>query len=264
MIPPGRKAAVAAAFGQAAADYESAAGLQHQVARGLAERVAALALPPRPHILEIGCGTGFLTRALDPRLEGAHWLVTDLAPPMVARCRAHLAETAAGPARFRFAAMDGERPALAAAAGFDLIVSSLALQWFGDPARTLAAWADLLAPGGWLAWSTLAEGSFAEWRRAHAEAGLEHSIPDYPAAAAMTAWWPRNGGGSIETERLGRAYADGHGFLTELKRIGAHLPAEGRRPLSPGALRRLLRGFAAPAGLTVSYEIAYGRFRRGI
>lgn len=257
MSDDGRKRALAAAFGAAAPHYEAAAGVQRLTAGRLAARIAALPLPPAPRILEIGCGTGFLTRALDQRLPQAQWLVTDLAPEMVGWCRAR-PET--DPARQRFLVMDGERPCLAPVTGFDLICSSLALQWFAEPAAALERLAALLAPGGWLVWSTLACDSFAEWRRAHAECGLCAAVPDYPAPAALQALWPAGGTGTVEEEHLPRHYPDGMAFLTELRRIGADLPAAGSRPLPPGALRRILRRFAG--GLTVTYHLAYGRFRR--
>ncbi|CCD03423.1 methyltransferase domain-containing protein, partial [Azospirillum baldaniorum] len=75
-----RKAAIAAAFGKAAPRYEEHAAVQRVAAERLAERVARLPLPPRPRVLEIGCGTGFLSRALRERIGPADWLFTDLSP----------------------------------------------------------------------------------------------------------------------------------------------------------------------------------------
>ena len=71
----------------------------------------------------------------------------------------------------RYAALDGEHPD-ALPGGYDLICSSLAVQWFGDLNAGLGRLAALLAPGGHLAIATLAEDTFAEWRAAHARAGL--------------------------------------------------------------------------------------------
>ncbi|PWC84307.1 hypothetical protein AEJ54_29585, partial [Azospirillum sp. Sp 7] len=153
-----RKAAIAAAFGKAAPRYEEHAAVQRIAAERLAERVARLPLPPRPRVLEIGCGTGFLSRALRERIGPADWLLTDLSPDMLARCRAALGD----PTDSAFRIMDGEKPDLDGP--FDLIVSSLALQWFRDPTAALARWAEMLAPGGRIAVATLAADSFREWR----------------------------------------------------------------------------------------------------
>ncbi|MBK3804290.1 methyltransferase domain-containing protein [Azospirillum brasilense] len=251
-----RKAAIAAAFGKAAPSYEEHAAVQRIAAERLAERVAHLPLPPRPRVLEIGCGTGFLSRALRERIGPADWLLTDLSPDMLARCRAALDD----PTDSEFRIVDGEQPDLDAP--FDLIVSSLALQWFRDPASALARWAELLAPGGRIAVATLAADSFREWREAHHALGLETGIPPYPTRHALDRLWPAGGSGSVEEERLLRRHADGLEFLAELKGIGAHLPAEGRRPLPPGALRRVLRRLERPEGLTMTHHIAYGLFRK--
>lgn len=251
-----RKAAIAAAFGKAATRYEEHAAVQRVAAERLAERVARLPLPPRPRVLEIGCGTGFLSRALRERIGPADWLLTDLSPDMLARCRVALDD----PADCAFRLLDGESPHLDGP--FDLIVSSLALQWFRDPAAALARWVGLLAPGGRIAVATLAADSFREWREAHHALGLEAGVPAYPTRHALDRLWPKGGTGSVEEERLRRRHADGLEFLAELKGIGAHLPAEGRRPLPPGALRRVLRRLERPEGLTMTHHIAYGLFRK--
>src|SRR3546814_5301552 len=83
---------------------------------------------------------------------------------MAARCREGLGE---GRGRFRYVAMDGERPCFAPDVRFDLVCSSLAFQWFHDLEGAVASLCALLAPGGHLAFTTLAEGSFDEWRAAH-------------------------------------------------------------------------------------------------
>ena len=82
-----------------------------------------------------------------------------------------------------FAAMDGE--VLDIEGPFDLIVSSLAFQWFADLPRAIGRLAHRLAPGGHLVFTTMAAGSFAEWRAAHD--GLASGTPDYPGADGLCA-----------------------------------------------------------------------------
>jgi malonyl-CoA O-methyltransferase len=253
-----RKAAIALAFDKAAGRYEGHAAVQRDVAGRLADRIARLPLPPNPRVLEIGCGTGFLGQALRSRIGAARWLFTDLSPAMVERCRATLGD----PADAGFLVMDGENPCAAPPGGFDLICSSLAFQWFQDPAATLARWAELLAPGGHIAFATMAADSLREWRAAHGALGLEAGVPAYPSRATLAGLWPGDGSGWVDEERLVRHHADGREFLAELKGIGAALPREAYRPLPAGALRQVLRRFAAPCGLSVTWHLAYGLFRR--
>jgi malonyl-CoA O-methyltransferase len=115
------------------------------------------------------------------------------------------------------------------------------------------------APGGHLAFATLTAGTFAEWRAAHAALNLAAGVPDFATAATLADGWPAGGRGRLSVEPIAHAYPDGLAFLTVLRRTGTHLAAPGHRPLAPGALRQVLRRFAA--GLTVTYEVAYGLFR---
>src|SRR5262249_16742331 len=149
--PSDMKAAVAAAFSAAAATYDDGAEVQREVAERLALRIARLPLAQRARILEIGCGTGFLTRPLI-RLDVRGLIIGDIAPAMLARCEASLKDTAAD-TTLRFVLMDGEDPQ-AVRGPFDLICASLAFQWFADLPAALARFAGLLVPGGHLAFAT--------------------------------------------------------------------------------------------------------------
>lgn len=245
------KQAVARAF-DGAEGYDAAAGIQARVAQGLAARIAALPLGAAPRVLEIGCGTGLLTAALRGRIVSGPYFATDIAPAMALRCRARL-----GPG-LGFVVMDGERPCLAP--GFDLICSSLAAQWFEDLPGALTRLAGLLAPGGHLAVATLAAGTFAEWRRAHAGLGFEAATPQYPALATLKALRIPGCTVSAACEPLVEAHADGRAFLNALRAIGAGT-SDGRTPLSPGNLRRVLRRFDG-AGACVTYDVATVLVRR--
>ncbi len=232
---------VARAFGRAA-DYDAHAAIQREAARRLADRVAALPLPPAPRVLEIGCGTGLLGAALVDRLANARWLMTDLAPAMVERARTRFA----GRPEINFAVMDGEAPGVAGR--FDLIVSSLAMQWFADLPASVERLRGLLAPGGWIAFATLAAGSFAEWRAAHGD--LPAGTPDYPDRQALAAI-----GLDVSIETLIDRHADAREFLHSVKAIGAGTPRRGYRPLTPAQLHAVMARFES-TGSVASYVVA--------
>lgn len=233
---------VAHAFDRAA-DYDRHAGLQREVAERLAERIAALPLPLAPRVLEIGCGTGFLGAALIARLPAdTRWTMTDIAPAMLERARARFA----GRPGITFALMDGEAPDREGP--FDLICSSLAFQWFADLPRAISRLAALLAPGGRLAFTTLAAGSFAEWRTAHGD--LPAGTADYPDAEAL-----RTAGLDVTIEAVPVRHASAAAFLRALKGVGAGTPRAGHRPLGPSALRATMACFEA-AGAVTTYQIA--------
>jgi Methylase involved in ubiquinone/menaquinone biosynthesis len=251
MIAAERSARIAGAFA-AASDYDRHARVQRQVANRLAARMAALDLPREPRLLEIGCGTGFLTQALADRGIGGEWLITDIAPDMVERCRARVGEA---PGR-RFAVLDGEHGARPGNA-FDLICSSLAVQWFADAPAALARMAQWLAPGGRLIVTTLGPGSFPEWRAAHEVLGLEPGTPRFaevPAFAALD-------DAEVEIEQVEERYADARAFVRALKAIGAGTAREGHRPLPAGVMRRVMGNFNRN-GCKVSYQVVTCRIRR--
>jgi len=241
---------VAAAFGAAAQTYDQAAQAQGSAADRLVDLIGGVSLPPEPNVLEVGCGTGLLTRRLLPKV-GGQWLVTDLSAEMVAAARANAAA-----ANVSFRTMDGEHPDVPAGL-FDLVVSNLAAQWFHELGRALNRLLACLSPGGVLALSTLGRGSFAQWRAAHEGLGLACGTPLYPTADELASLLPQ--GAQIFSETIQVTHADAHAFLAGLKRVGATVPAAGHAPLTPGQLRKVMRAMGKP--VTVDYAILYALVR---
>ena len=238
-----RSAEIGARFGARAGTYETYAGLQADVAR----RLAAL-LPERdaPAVLELGCGTGLLSRHLLARYPNGHFVLTDVSPAMIAECRRNLAvpETA----RVRFEVMDAGKPGKHA--GLDLIVTSMTLHWLPDPVAALDRLRELLAPGGTILFAGLGPESFAEWRTVLDTEGLPSGVPDLPALP-----------GVLEDEHL-TPDKDSLSFLRRIKAIGGFTPQDGYTPQSSGALRRAIRATNLRFGGRVTWHVVYGRLER--
>jgi trans-aconitate 2-methyltransferase len=96
----------------------------------------------RPRVVDLGCGTGELTRLAHERLGARETVGVDLSEAMLARAREH----EGGGLRFR-------RGDLAEAGGgpWDVVLSNAALHWVPDHAALLARLGALLAPDGELA-----------------------------------------------------------------------------------------------------------------
>src|SRR5256885_6268575 len=75
-----------ASFDRASTGYESAAGLQARVAAELLERLGVFAFDPRV-VLDLGAGTGRVTRELKRRYRRALVIALDLAPGMLREAR---------------------------------------------------------------------------------------------------------------------------------------------------------------------------------
>lgn len=250
-----RKQRISDAFGAAAAHYDAHAGPQ----RLAATLVADLAYRQKPdgaaRILEIGCGTGFLTRDIQARWPGAELVATDLSPGMLEQAASH------GLVAGRFMTMDGEAPPFEGP-WFDLILSSLAFQWFDDLDGAIARLARLLRPGGSLIFSTMGQGSFARWRAAHDACGLVAGVPDYPSLGDLRRLLASYDDAFAFDEDYALACGGARGLITHLKGIGAVVPSEGRKPLTPRDLRRVMAAFEESGGAD-AYQVLFGRVTRG-
>lgn len=245
---------VARRFDSAAQSYDAHSPVQRLAAAQLAGRIATASLPPRPRVLELGCGTGHLTARLLDHLPGATLLATDIAPAMVAACRARFG----GRTGLDFAVMDACHPANLS--GFDLICANLAAQWFDDLPATLAALAQRLAPDGLLALSLLGPDSFREWRAAHAALGLQPGTLVFRTPDEYRAAFPYAGELALDSALHIDRPASAIDFLRALRAIGADTPAPGHAPLSAASLRQAMRALGSVPAIT--YELIYACWRK--
>jgi len=235
-----------------AEDYDAHGHVQRQVAAWLADRLRDLPRPAR--LLEVGAGTGFLRRAAGALADD--WLLTDLSPAMLARARGHLGDAP----DLRYRRLDAAHPDIVEPP-FDIVTGSLVVQWFADLPDGLARLFALVAPGGRLVVTTLAAGSFAEWRQAHADEALTAATHPYPTIEALAALRLGGIGPTVAMRTLHDRYPDGRAFLRALKAIGAGTPRPGHRPLGPAALGRVLRRWEAN-GCSICYRVAMLTFSR--
>ncbi len=95
--------------------------------------VAWLGAPPGRHWLEVGCGTGALTAGILETGHPASVVATDASEQFVAYARAALADE-----RVRFLAASAEELPIRPG-GYDVVVSSLVLNFIPDPSAALRA-----------------------------------------------------------------------------------------------------------------------------
>ncbi len=156
-------------FSQAAATYDQAAVLQRQVRDELLGRLDVLRMQPAA-VLDLGAGTGQGTIALKRRYPGSRVVAMDLAPGMLQQARKRQTLLR------RFDRVVADAAALPVGdATFDMIFSSLMLQWCNDPDRVLRECRRALRPGGVLHFTTLGPDTLVELRRSWQAADPGHA-----------------------------------------------------------------------------------------
>jgi malonyl-CoA O-methyltransferase len=152
-------------FARAARSYESEA----QVQRLLADRCAAACPSLANRVLELGCGTGLLTRELRRRLPQSSIIATDSVPGMLDQARG---DRDSKPALFALQDASGASAACSRVrcfAPYDLVTSSALLQWIPDQGAHLRFVGGLVRLGGTYVFSAFTRTNLPELNRILAE-----------------------------------------------------------------------------------------------
>jgi len=162
-------------FSIAAVTYDHLAHVQRDVADRLVRTLATDHEPDR--VLDIGCGTGSLTRRLADMWPHAWVEGVDFAPGMIDEARRRVDRR--GRPCFTLAdatAFDGTPPRKV----YDCLISASSLQWMPPLGRTLARLSGLLRPGGHFAFAVMLDETLRELRAAEAAV-----VPGVTTAAAL-------------------------------------------------------------------------------
>lgn len=244
------KQAVAAAFGRAAQSYARHDELQRLSADCLLAQLGDIN-PAR--VIDAGCGPGAMSRYW--RAQGCDVTALDLSPAMLAEAR-QLKSAA------RYVTGDIEALPLADAT-FSLAWSNLAVQWCDDLRQAVGELRRVTEPGGYIAFTTLAEGSLPElnqaWRALDSLPHANRFLPATEIEQALNGWPLRCG---IDTVTLW--FADAASALRSLKGIGAtHLHAGRQQGLTRGKLQRLQEAWPQQQGkFPLTYQLFWGVITR--
>jgi malonyl-CoA O-methyltransferase len=253
------RAQLRAAFERASSSYESAARLQVSVAAELLERLEAFRFAPRV-VLDLGCGTGRVTRELKRRYPRALVVALDIAPGMLREARRHQQLWR------RFARLCGDALRLPLRdASVDLVFSSLMLQWCEPLDAAFAEVRRVLSSSGFFAFSTFGPDTLHELRGAWGRTDGYTHVNHFPDVHAVGDALARTGLQEpvLDVDRIELGYPDALTLMRDLKAIGAHNVTAGRpRSLTGRAhLARMLEayeGFRRDGQLPATYEVIYG------
>ncbi len=256
--------AIARAFDRASASYDAAAALQERVRNELLARLAELKIAPRA-VLDLGAGTGHATRALKRLYPQALAVAVDIAPGMLERAR----QQSRWLRRFERVRADAYSLPFRDHS-FDLVFSSLMLQWCDDLDAVFAEISRVLAPGGLLLFSTFGPGTLAELRDAWAAGD---ALTDDRTANHVNHFFDPHALGSalmhaglaepvLDVDRIVMHYPDALSLMRELKAIGAHNVTQGRSRGLTGrarlaAMSRAYESQRREDGLPATYEVIH-------
>jgi malonyl-CoA O-methyltransferase len=255
-------AVVARSFGAASRSYDAAATLQTAVRDELLSRLEVLRAPPAA-VLDLGAGTGVAAVEMKRRFRNAVVTAADIAAPML--------QVARGRSRFwrPIRCVQADARALPFEdASFDLVFTSLMLQWLQPPDIALQEIRRVLKPGGLLLASSFGPETLQELRSAWAAADTGVHVNDFIDVHDLGSALARAGFTEpvLDVDRHLRHYTDARALMRELKALGAHnLDPQRARGLTGrskfqrmnAAYELLRREQGLPATWQVVYAVAW-------
>lgn len=221
-------------FSKNARTYNQYANVQKKMAEELLHfsKLQEIAPDQITRILDIGCGTGYLTKLLCTLFPCAMITAIDLAPGMIEIAKEYCPTTS----KLKFICGDIEE--MAFSGHFDLIISNATFQWFNQLPTTLNKLDHLLSAQGLLCFSTFGTQTFSELHEAYDKARVQfkldtacspgqafYSLPDLTQLCADSlTTTPFHGYKKIESEETFEyEYFDcAKDFFHSVKKIGAN------------------------------------------
>lgn len=264
---------IRSAFDRAAPYYEESAVLQREVTERLLERLQYIKVRPE-RVLDLGAGTGTGTRGLRRQYPEAELVALDCSPAMLGELESRAGFRERWRGRTLTVCADAHALPFPDHA-FELVFSSLTLQWCENPGRVFQEIFRVLKPGGALLFSTLGPDTLRELRASwtaadpagrHVNEFIDlHIIGDLLVETGFA-------DPVMDMEHITLTYREVDVLLRDIKRIGANTVLEegdgvpeDRRPRGLtgkgrlAAVRRAYEAYRTPEGLyPATYEIVYG------
>ena len=240
------------AFDRAAETYQQFAVLQTEVCNRLLEKLEIVKISPQM-ILDAGTGTGAAIPALFARYKKAHVVTLDLSENMLLKAGQH------GSFLRSPQAVCGDIERLPFADNsFDLVFSSLSMQWCNDLNAALAEAKRVLKPGGLYVFTTFGPDTLKElrysWLKVDAANHVNMFVDMHDIGDALL----QDGFAEpvMEAEVLTVTYDCVDGLMHDLKAIGANVTA------SASQAERAAKGLGGKSMLQTVRQ-NYEKYRQG-
>jgi malonyl-CoA O-methyltransferase len=203
-------------FASAVNSYDAAAALQRHVGDVLLEKFPPISCSGP--ILDLGCGTGYLTRRIAAGMPATEILALDIALPMLITSRQKNGFTA-----IKYVCADAEKlPVLPRSCR--QIYSNLALQWCQNlPAVFSDCWR-ILKEDGQLVFTTFGPATLQELKAAWATIDDYPHVNEFYAVQAIRDFLRQAGFNAMTVESgvYQLSYPSVMALMQELKQLGAH------------------------------------------
>ncbi len=202
--------------------------------------------------LEIAAGTGIFTQKIFPHLMDAKCLITDLSNESLTICKCELEkENLFNPLTHQFQALDIDSDNIPDK--FDIIFSSLGLQWFENLSKSFEKIYNALKKNGSAYISFLDNDSFEKWREICKEKDFPYTLNPLPKTTDVQKILDKKKYHYLmEKETVSITYSSSIDFLKSFKKTGTNY--QKKRVLLPcSIIKTLQKDFNKP--LTITYSI---------
>ena len=219
---PLTKTGIKRAFTAASSTYDSAAGLQRKVGLELLKTIDAKLLSGT--LLDIGCGTGFLTAEILERFNHDSITALDIAWTMLKTTQQKLALYN----QVHYVCADAEQLPFGEQC-LDGVFSNLALQWCSDLDGVFSSIRRALKPGKPLVFSTFGPQTLSELKSAWASVDSYQHVNSFYSEAELRQFLVTAGFKNIQLLSVcySSSYSSVLALMQELKQLGAHHVVKG-------------------------------------
>ncbi len=208
-------------FSRQAHSYDQYSSIQKKIAAILIQHITAHTSPKT--ILEIGCGTGSLTKLLRQKYPHAIITATDISDKMIKTAQTNWTDSNHN---LEWKTLDGEN--INSKNQYDLIISNMSVQWLNNISQSYTNWLQALKAGGEIITSRPAKTAFHEWKSSLESVGLSSGIIEPQETSSIA---------TIHIEPIKCTYPATIEFLRSIKKTGAHTAKNNYKQLSPKQIK---------------------------